>query len=154
MTMPIDRWRAPPPRLPLRGLLLGCLLAAGAVRADESRLQVTLQGVRDGQGQLRVSLYRDADSFRKEDRAFRVLSVPAAPGDARLAFDALPPGRYALMAYHDANGDAKLNLRLGMFPTEGYGLSNNPTVTGPPAFEDSAFSVGAEASSLSIAIRY
>jgi uncharacterized protein (DUF2141 family) len=30
-----------------------------------------------------------------------------------------------------------------MFPTEGYGLSNNPTVVGPPKFEDSAFSVPA-----------
>lgn len=154
MTMPIDRWRAPPRRLPLRGLLLGCLLAAGAVRADESRLQVTLQGVRDGQGQLRVSLYRDVDSFRKEDRAFRVLSVPAAPGDARLAFDALPPGRYALMAYHDANGDAKLNLRLGMFPTEGYGLSNNPQVVGPPRFADSAFDVSGPETSVNISISY
>ena len=149
MTMPTER-RHPT----LRGLLLCGLLAAGSAWADDGRLRVTLQGVRDGQGQLRVSLYRDADSFRKEDRAFRVLSVPAAPGDARLAFDALPPGRYALMAYHDANGDAKLNLRLGVFPTEGYGLSNNPQVVGPPRFADSAFDVSGPETSVNISISY
>ena len=31
-----------------------------------------------------------------------------------------------------------------MFPTEGYGLSNNPKVMGPPSYEDSAFAVTAE----------
>ena len=43
------------------------------------------------------------------------------------------------MAYHDGNDDNKLNLRFGMFPTEGYALSNNPKVVGPPRFSDSAF---------------
>ena len=51
----------------------------------------------------------------------------------------MPPGRYALMAYHDENGDGKLGLRFGMFPTEGYALSSNPQVVGPPRFADSAF---------------
>ena len=51
-------------------------------------------------------------------------------------------------------GHGELNRRFGMFPTEGYGLSNDPTVSGPPAFEDSAFDVGADPASISIAIRY
>ncbi len=43
-----------------------------------------------------------------------------------------------------------------MFPTEGYGLSNNPTVSGPPAFADSAFELpaGTGAARISIDIRY
>jgi uncharacterized protein (DUF2141 family) len=28
-----------------------------------------------------------------------------------------------------------------MIPTEGYGLSNNPKVMGPPAFKDSEFQI-------------
>ena len=47
-----------------------------------------------------------------------------------------------------------VDRRFGMFPTEGYGLSKDPTVSGPPAFEDSAFEVGADPASISIAIRY
>ncbi|HQV08551.1 MAG TPA: DUF2141 domain-containing protein [Thauera sp.] len=43
-----------------------------------------------------------------------------------------------------------------MFPTEAYGLSNNPSVSGPPAFEDSAFEVAGDAGTarISIDIRY
>jgi hypothetical protein len=32
-----------------------------------------------------------------------------------------------------------LKLHLSIFPIEGYGLSNNPKVMGPPKYEDSAF---------------
>ena len=48
----------------------------------------------------------------------------------------------------------RVDRRFGMFPTEGYRLSNDPTVPCPPAFEDSAFEVGANPASISIAIRY
>ena len=49
---------------------------------------------------------------------------------------------------------ASLNRRFGMFPTEGYGLSNNPQVSGPPAFEDSAFEVTAPETAIAIELRY
>ena len=64
------------------------------------------------------------------------------------------PGRYAIMAYHDENSDGKLNLRLGMFPTEGYGLSNNPKVFGPPKFADSAFDLKGDEATVEIEISY
>lgn len=142
------------PRLPIQGLLLGCLLAAGHSQADESRLVVNLLGVRDATGNLRASLYRESDTFRKEDKAVKVISLPAAKGDAKLVFTGLPPGRYAVMAYHDDNLDQKLNLRFGMFPTEGYGLSNNPKVMGPPKFADSAFDLTGPETAINIKLTY
>lgn len=142
------------PRLPIQGLLLGCLLAAGHSQADESRLVVNLLGVRDATGNLRASLYREPDTFRKEDKAVKVVSLPAAKGDAKLVFTGLPPGRYAVMAYHDENIDQKLNLRFGMFPTEGYGLSNNPKVMGPPKFADSAFDLTGPETAINIKLAY
>lgn len=142
------------PRLPIQGLLLGCLLAAGHSQADESRLVVNLLGVRDATGNLRASLYREPDTFRKEDKAVQVVSLPAAKGDAKLVFTGLPPGRYAVMAYHDENIDQKLNLRFGMFPTEGYGLSNNPKVMGPPKFADSAFDLTGPETAINIKLAY
>ena len=141
-------------RLPIPGLLLSCLLMAGHAQGEESRLVVKLQGVRDNTGSLRASLYRDPENFRKEDKAVKVISVPAAKGDAELVFDNVPPGRYAIMAYHDENADQKLNLRLGMFPTEGYGLSNNPKVMGPPKFADSAFDIAGAKTAIDINLAY
>ncbi len=158
MNMPID----PPPTpvattdLSYRALLAATLLSGmlSSVWAADAQLVVQLQGVRDEAGQLRVSLYAEPDSFRKEDKALRVLAQPAAKGDARLVFADLPPGRYAVMAYHDENADNKLNLRFGMFPTEGYGLSNNPKVMGPPKFADSAFEVAAPETVIDIRLNY
>ena len=59
-----------------------------------------------------------------------------------------------VMVYHDANADQTLNLRLGMFPTEGYGLSNNPKVMGPPRFADSAFEVAGPETAIDIRLAY
>ncbi len=138
----------------LLGVLLGCLFGAISAQADESRLIVTLKDVRDSTGQIRASIYREPETFRKEDRAVAVVSVPAQKGDLKLAFMALPPGRYAIMAYHDADSDSKLGLRFGMFPTEGYGLSNNPKVIGPPKFADSAFDLSGQETSIEIKLSY
>lgn len=138
----------------LLGCLVGCLFGAISAQADESRLIVTLKDVRDSTGQIRASIYREPETFRKEDRAVAVVSVPAQKGDLKLAFLALPPGRYAIMAYHDADSDSKLGLRFGMFPTEGYGLSNNPKVMGPPKFADSAFDLSGPETSIEIKLSY
>ncbi len=156
MTLPTDPAprRPVPPRLPISTLLLACMLGGGQALADSGRLIVELQNVRDNTGNIRASLYREPDSFRKEDKALKVVSLPAKPGTLTLTFDGLAPGRYAVMVYHDANDDQKLNLRLGMFPTEGYGLSNNPKVMGPPRFDDSAIEVKAPESRIAIRLAY
>jgi uncharacterized protein (DUF2141 family) len=140
--------------LPLYPLAFALLLAATGVHAEAARLVVDIKEVREATGNLRVSLYRDPETFRKEDRALKVIVIPAAKGESRVTFDGIEPGKYALMAYHDENGDGKLNLRLGMFPTEGYALSNNPKVMGPPKFADSAFDVAAPDTSSSLVIAY
>ena len=132
--------------------LLALLPAAHPALADEVRLVVTIQDVRGALGKVRVSLYREAATFRKEDRAVTVISIPA--GDGQAVFDGLAPGRYALMAYHDENGDGKLNLRFGMFPSEGYGLSNNPKIIGPPKFDDSAFDLAGPQTSITVGLSY
>ena len=138
----------------LHALLCATLLAAGHAGAEPGTLTVTLKQEGEPPGNLRASLYRDPATFRKEDKALQVVALPAAKGDMQLVFRDVPAGRYAVMAYHDANADGKLNLRLGMFPTEGYGLSNNPQVFGPPKFADSAFDVGADGAAIDITLSY
>ncbi len=117
-------------------------------------LEVKIAPLHSAQGNVRLSIYRDPASFRKEARALRVLELPASEGEMSFRLEGLAPGRYAVMAYHDENANGKLDLRLGMFPIEGYGLSRNPRVMGPPAFEDSAFELGAEGGAQQIEMRY
>lgn len=114
------------------------MLAAFAAPALAADLEVAVQGSRGGDGPVKLMLFEREDGFRKEDRARQVLALPAG-GAPTGVFRGLPPGRYAVVAYHDENGDGKLNLRFGMFPKEGYGLSNAPKLVGPPKFKDAAF---------------
>lgn len=134
--------------------LLTYLLSFGISQAEENRLSVQLHNIRDTQGHLRVLLYADPAGFPKEDKALKILTLPAQSGTVQCQFEGLPTGRYAIMAYHDENDDQKLNRRFGMFPTEGYGLSNNPKVMGPPRFDESAFPVSATANSVNISFSY
>jgi uncharacterized protein (DUF2141 family) len=146
-----DRRRIP--RLPIQPLLLACLLA-GQAQAADGKLVVQLQGIQPGEGQLRASLYQEPETFRKEARALQRVSIPAQAGSAELRFDGVPPGRYAVMVYHDSNDNQQLDLRFGMFPSEGYGLSNNPKVMGPPKFDDSAFTTAGGETRIAIQLSY
>lgn len=124
--------------------------------AQQATLEVSLNSIQHDRGSVRVGLYSDPKTFRKEAHATVIRQAPAQAGRVAVSLEAVPPGRYAIMAYHDEDGNGELNRRFGMFPTEGYGLSNNPKVLGPPAFEDSAFEVpeGATTVRLDIDIRY
>ncbi|AHL75566.1 hypothetical protein CH92_10805 [Stutzerimonas stutzeri] len=140
----------------LRALfLLLAVSASGAAFADGQTLTVRLNDVKHDHGSVRIALFSDPKSFRKVDEAFATQEVPAAKGTVTLLFDGVPAGQYAIMAYHDENANGELDRRFGMFPTEGYGLSNNPKVMGPPAFEDSEFVVsGTAPTEVDISIRY
>lgn len=126
--------------LPILGVALALLLPS----AYAEELQVTLDGLQHDKGQVAVAVYSSAKSFRKEDQAFAAQKAKAEQGAVTLVFENVPPGRYAVLAYHDENDNGRLDLRFGMIPVEGYGLSNNPKVMGPPSYEDSAFEVTAE----------
>ena len=126
---------------PLSTVWLSGLLVSPLALAESQTLEVELLGVQHERGALRIGLYSEPKTFRKEAQAFAIQQIPAQAGTASVRFTDLPAGRYAIMAYHDEDANGELNRRFGMFPTEGYALSNNPTVMGPPSFEDSAFEV-------------
>lgn len=126
-------------------------LARPTLAAD---LEVVVHEVRAGEGQVKLMLFEREEGFRKEDKARQVLSLSAAAGTVAGRFTDLPPGRYAVIAYHDENGDGKLNLRFGMFPKEGYGLSNNPKLSGPPKFADAALDLPGAGRRIDIRLDY
>ena len=135
----------------------GALLCAGLLAIPASpaaELNVKVTGVRDDAGQIKLMLFDRAEGFRKEDKARAVLVRPASSGQIEARFTELPAGKYAVIAYHDENGDGQLNLRFGMFPKEGYGLSNNPKLSGPPRFADAACDLDQTPLSLDIRLKY
>ena len=117
-------------------------------------LYVTVEGIRNQSQPVRVLLFNTPDSFPDEAQCFKSQTTRATQGTAVVEFTDLAPGPYAIMAYHDENGDNRLNRVLGMWPSEGYGLSLNPLIMGPPTFEEVAFELPARGRSLTIALQY
>lgn len=137
-----------------RTLLVLVTLGLSALSAVAAELEVEVSGVRSADGQVKLMLFDHAEGFRKEDKSREVLALPAAVDTVSGVFRDLPPGRYAIVTYHDEDGDGKLNLRFGMFPKEGYGLSNNPKVSGPPAFQDAVLDVPEDGLRIDICLVY
>jgi len=108
-----------------------------ATVAAAATLIVEVEGLKDDKGKLHASLYASEEGFpTKPEKALRHVDVPIVAGKARVAFEGLTPGGYAVAAYHDENGDGKLDTGFLGIPTEGLASSNDAKgFMGPPSFE-------------------
>lgn len=105
---------------------------------------VHITGIKNDTGDIFVELYSDPKTFRKSALAYRVIKAKSQEGVITVTYSDVAPGSYAILAFHDEDGNGTLNKRFGMIPIEGYALSNNPKIFGPPAFKDSRFEVSAD----------
>ncbi|MBU1397227.1 MAG: DUF2141 domain-containing protein [Gammaproteobacteria bacterium] len=120
--------------------------------AEAATLNVNLDGAGAGGGPLIVLVFEGAKGFPKESRAAQRHVLPA--GKSTLALEGIKPGQYAVLAYHDEDGNGELNRFLGMIPQEGWGLSNNPAASGKPAFKDAAITVPESGADVTIRLNY
>jgi uncharacterized protein (DUF2141 family) len=147
-------------------LVLGLLLAA--VPAFAGDVRVTVKDIRSDSGAIMIGVYDSNAGFRsaiKRSAEAGLLSDPlrvaglalrARAGERSVILPELPAGRYAVIAFHDANDDGKLNETPWGVPTEGYGFSNNATAfLAAPTFDAAALEVGpAGAVEISISLAY
>ena len=128
-----------------RALCAAFLSPLAALAADLSL------SVADGpavESTLYVALYSDAASYA-DGKPVASQTAPMQGGKAQFVFAGLPPGRYALRAFADENGNGKLDANLMGMPTERYGFSNDAKGNrGAPAFEAAAISVDADLQTL------
>jgi len=98
---------------------------------------VTVEELKDDTGKVQVALYASEDGFpTRPEKALRQASVPISGGRARVVFEGLAPGGYAVAAYHDENGNGKLDTGFLGIPSEGLASSNDAKgFMGPPSFE-------------------
>lgn len=124
-------------------LLLGCTsLFTPSIPTDTFDLNVELLGLKSEEGVVRVCLMVAEDQFLSDCQYGKEFSFEQ--GESRsVTFSDLPPGKYAIMAFHDEDGDNALECN-GLFgmPSEPYAFSNNPsTFFGPPAYRKCVFTV-------------
>jgi uncharacterized protein (DUF2141 family) len=133
----------------MRGLLFALLAAAPAQAAT---VVVTVNGVRNDRGHVRVAICRRETFLQAHCPWFG--NAPAHPGDVRVTVENVPAGTYAAEAFHDEDDNGRLERTFLGLPAEGMGFSNNARMFfGPPNFNDAAFPVAAD-TAISFALKY
>ncbi len=123
----------------IRFLWLAIFLALPCHAAVGSKIVVTVEGMRSDRGQIAVALFSKAEHFPEGEYADQYARRPASTAAVTVVFDGLRPGRYALGAYHDENGNGRPDTNFFGWPTEGYALSNGIRLGfSRPRFSDAA----------------
>ena len=136
----------------MRILALAVLLFLAALPASAAPLTITVEGIRNGKGDIRLSVYASPAEWPDHSAHNQVKSAKA--GSVVFTFD-LPPGTYAVNGFHDEIGDGKFKTSVIGLPEEGYLFSNNvrPFLSAP-SFESASFKLPPEGAAISIAVQY
>lgn len=125
----------------MRFLLAAAMLGFVAAPAHADDVTIALQGVKKNTGSIVLCLWASADNFPdcESGKPIKRIVVPANASSAK--FDNVAAGTYAISAFHDANGNGKLDSNFIGLPLEAVGMSNNPKLNGPPRFKPAQFKV-------------
>ena len=140
------------------GLLTICLLfpSQGALAAND--LHVTIEGVKSPEGRIYVALQHESSKNQFPDQQQAISGIwrdVKQEGVMRFIFADIKPGLYAVAAYHDANGDGKLNRNISGVPREGIGFSKDATSSfGSPSFEKAAFTFDSQYKTIRFTLDY
>jgi uncharacterized protein (DUF2141 family) len=134
--------------------VLALLLLPEAARAAD--LEIVVAGIRDGEspGKVFIGVFNSPDGFLKDERRYARAAIPMVNGTARLVFS-LPPGRYAAVAFHDANDNGELDRNILGIPTEGYAFSRDARgFMSAPSFDAAAVDLPESGARMTITLGY
>ncbi len=135
-------------------LIFGILAACGSdndesISADDGSftVRVTVVGAQATKGIVRGAIFDNADEFPDGRKVGTSSAAVGEGGKAKLRFENLKAGAYAISLYHDANENNEFDKSGIGLPEEQYGFSNDAEIGfGPPSFEDAKFNVKSDRS--------
>ncbi len=113
---------------------------------------------------MRIALFDNEDQYKsfdarneksKQGEAFRKVAVKVKKtGKLVYEFKDVPPGSYAIAAFHDKDGNQQLGASVIGLPNEPYGFSRDARGTfGTPKFQDAVIKFDQSNSSFSFKIK-
>lgn len=146
---------AAPRRLARAGLpFLAALLLFAASPALAAQLTVTVDNLRNGDGEVRLSAYASAAEWPDKSTDDHDKVEPAQAGSVVFHFD-LPAGTYAVACFHDENANGKFDKNFLGIPVEGYAFSNNVRpVLAAPSFASASFVLPPQGAAITIHMVY
>lgn len=135
--------------------LVSVLILASVVSGQAGELRVSVDGVRNKSGKLRVALFQNSENFATKAGRYKEVVIPAREGNVEAVFTDVPVGTYGLAAFHDENDNVLFDKNFIGFPEEGFGFGNDaPAFLGPPDFLDAAVIVAEKTRHESLTLRY
>ena len=122
----------------------------------KATLTVDVSGVKERKGKLQVALFNSAEGFPSDAKPFRAEALDITADNAlRVVFKDLPAGEYSVAAYHDENGNGKLDKNLLGIPVEDYGFSNDTRGTrmSAPSFEETKLQIAGADATIQVEVR-
>lgn len=95
-------------------------------------------------GTIRVALF-DSEAAYGGGAPVASAIVDVAAGEREAAFEDLPAGRYAFKAFHDVNGNGRMDVNPFGMPVEPFAFSNNAVGNmGPAGWERASLDLTAD----------
>ncbi len=121
---------------------------------DRSSVMVTVTGVKNSTGTVRVQSYRGVkDEWLKKGKWLNRIELPARAGTMTVCMPVPGPGTYGIAVRHDVNNNRKTDLS-----TDGGAMSNNPSLNifnlGKPSYKKTQFQIGRGSTPITINMRY
>lgn len=115
-------------------------------------LHVEIGNVRTAKGRVHIDVCTQSQ-FLKDCPISA--DAPAHVGVTTVSLAGLPPGRYAVQAFLDENGNGKVDQALFGVPKEGVGFSNDARIRlGPPKWTDAMFDTTGAEQTIKFSLRY
>ena len=115
--------------------------ALPARAGDPADLTVTVEGIANATGLVLVAVCT-RDTFLGPDCPYKAKVAATSGGAVEVELGGIPPGTYAVQAFHDENGNFSIDRTILGMPEEGMGFSKNaPMKYGPPEFDKAAIEV-------------
>jgi|TARA_R100000479_G_scaffold33554_2_gene13919 uncharacterized protein (DUF2141 family) len=116
------------------------LIFTSLILQAQNTITVTMTGFDNDKGTAMVGLYNSEENFLESGLMYSKSKIENET--ATVTFTNVPDGDYAVSCFHDEDDNGKLNMFMGLMPTEDYGTSNNaPANFGPPKWKDAKFEI-------------
>ena len=116
---------------------------------EKCSLSIEFEGLKSDKGKLFIALYNEEADFLKNE--IKGMEVDIKDGKAKVSFDNLVKGVYAISSFHDKNNNGKMDTNFLGIPKEPTAMSNNAKGSfGPPKFKDAKFNISKDKTQLKI----
>ncbi|NOQ73388.1 MAG: DUF2141 domain-containing protein [Crocinitomix sp.] len=126
------------------GLTLWSFQSDNETELDNCKIMVHVDGLRNSTGNVQFTLYNKEGSIPDEhyENYYRQKDGVIQDGEAKVIFENIPKGNYALNILHDEDMNGKIK-KGWILPTEGIGFTNYSSIGlgNRPNFEDASFPV-------------